>query len=266
MSHFNVAVLTRPDGASVDELLEPYYEGITVAPYVCRTKAQIIDEQKAHLKQILDTPAYQEWVADPTAYKNKTPKAAVHAEFLETVPDLLKLSDEELYLRAIDGYDPDELNSDGDILSTYNPQSKWDWYSIGGRWANSLYLKPDVVPNGGAAVDSAIAANIDFARMQDLENPMPSYEEAKANYLLGPAAFEDRYPTEEIYIQRHIKFHTYAVITPNGVWHSPGEMGWFGLSSEKADEFAQWVDDYWDRFIQPAIDCDGIITIVDCHI
>ena len=23
----------------------------------------------------------------------------------------------------------------------YNPQSKWDWYSLGGRWADSLLLK-----------------------------------------------------------------------------------------------------------------------------
>lgn len=27
----------------------------------------------------------------------------------------------------------------GDLLSTYNPNSKWDWYSVGGRW--NKYIK-----------------------------------------------------------------------------------------------------------------------------
>lgn len=26
--------------------------------------------------------------------------------------------------------------------STYNPQSKWDWYTVGGRWAGTLLVKP----------------------------------------------------------------------------------------------------------------------------
>ena len=41
MSHYAVAVITN-DQTSVDELLAPYDEGIEVAPYICRTKKQII--------------------------------------------------------------------------------------------------------------------------------------------------------------------------------------------------------------------------------
>ena len=36
-------------------------------------------------------------------------------------------------------FDEDMIKFNGDLLSTYNPNSKWDWYTIGGRWNN--YLK-----------------------------------------------------------------------------------------------------------------------------
>lgn len=42
---------------------------------------------------------------------------------------------------------PLRLSEDGRAytLSTYNPKSKWDWYQVGGRWRNSLRLKPAYV-------------------------------------------------------------------------------------------------------------------------
>lgn len=35
---------------------------------------------------------------------------------------------------------PGVLNEDGEIgyMSTYNPDSKWDWYSVGGRWSDVI--------------------------------------------------------------------------------------------------------------------------------
>ena len=31
-------------------------------------------------------------------------------------------------------YSEDMIKPNGDLLSTYNPNSKWDWYTVGGRW------------------------------------------------------------------------------------------------------------------------------------
>lgn len=35
------------------------------------------------------------------------------------------------------------MNS-GNELSTYNPNSKWDWYEIGGRWKDILLVRENV--------------------------------------------------------------------------------------------------------------------------
>ena len=44
----------------------------------------------------------------------------------------------------------------GNLYSTSNPNAKWDWWVIGGRWSNFLKLK-----SGGFA-NSARVRNIDF--------------------------------------------------------------------------------------------------------
>jgi hypothetical protein len=44
-----------------------------------------------------------------------------------------------------------------------------------------------------------------------------------------------------------------------------GQMGWFGMSSETAEEKEQWIENYKKRFIDAA-DPNWWLVIVDCHI
>lgn len=103
MSHYTVAVFTSDKKQSIHELLAPYDENIEVEPYIEATKAQLIQEKKQQRE-------------DGT--------------------------DEELYQKAIEGIE-DRLDENGNLLSTYNPDSKWDWYKTGGRWKDLLILKKD---------------------------------------------------------------------------------------------------------------------------
>jgi len=47
------------------------------------------------------------------------------------------MTDEEYGYRYIK---KDELDSEGNELSTYNPDSKWDWFRVGGRWSNEIII------------------------------------------------------------------------------------------------------------------------------
>ena len=51
-------------------------------------------------------------------------------------PYIEATTDEELYKLEIEDYEEDDIDKNGNILSTYNPKSKWDYYGIGGRWDN----------------------------------------------------------------------------------------------------------------------------------
>jgi len=53
MSHYTVAVFTKNKHDSIEKLLAPYDENIQVAPYVERTKAQIIQYERDELQKNL---------------------------------------------------------------------------------------------------------------------------------------------------------------------------------------------------------------------
>ena len=158
MSHYAVAVITD-NQTSVDELLAPYDEGIEVAPYVCRTKKQIIKDARdniANLREDMKDYANNPdeylknykvyWLEDGTEKYVNPPKLSQHAKDKLSYE---KLTDEELYQKSI--YKYEKYDNDGNEFSTYNPDSKWDWYEVGGRWSDGIkkidyiFLKEELV-------------------------------------------------------------------------------------------------------------------------
>lgn len=60
-------------------------------------------------------------------------------------------------------------------------------------------------------------------------------------------------------------FTTYAVLLPDGTWHEPGKMLYFGVSAASEEDEKNWDENYYKNFIEKA-DPNWILTIVDCHI
>jgi len=164
----------------------------------------------------------------------------------------------------------------GDELTSYNPDSKWGGYQIGGQWQGELILKPK--KNGirtdtpsfkkkSKGYDGAFVRDIDFEAMRKRKiDKLEPYEKAMKNSFMKEEYMRERFPTEKEYIERKTLFSTYAVITPDGKWHAPGYMGWWGISSETPEEERIWELNYHDRFIKPAIENNWYMVIVDCHI
>ena len=94
-----------------------------------------------------------------------------------------------------------ECEGRGVISSTYNPNSKWDWYRVGGRWDGSIL---EHLPT-----DLAAARNLTDA---------VSRNSARAGDLLPGSV-------------------SYAIITPDGEWIARGKMGWFGMSRDEKDDW-----------------------------
>lgn len=273
MSHFTVAVFTKDEHQDVDDLLAPYNESITVAPYVDLTKEELIRREREQMHAAYSN-SYAQWQKDPIAYeKTANPE---HIQYLKSLPERMQWTDEQVYEEAIKSYDEEDITSDGSLLSRYNPDSKWDWYEVGGRWQGMLILKtgktgergtPGLMTKITKNFDAACVTDIDFdaMRKKQLEGIQP-YQEALKSSFYKEEYMRERYPTETEYIQRMTAFRTYSVLTPDGVWHAPGDMGWWGMSSETTDEERDWQDNYYDRFIKPAISKGWYLTIVDCHI
>lgn len=247
MSHYSVAVFTEPEGVGVDELLAPFNENTEVEPYVRKTRSQVIE----YGRNIID--------------RDK-----------EEYPKRMKWTDDEVYAWTIKGYfNNDDVDKDGNVWSTYNPQSKWDWYAYGGRFGGELILRPQPgdeeydcrEDDGLFYTDDALVSRVDFEEMrkQKMSSIYP-YDEFMNKSFYTEEYLKSRYPNEEMYLKAYTEFSTYAVVTPDGEWHAPGEMGWFACSTETPEEAIDWDEKYYERFIKPAIEKGWEIHIVDCHI
>jgi len=92
-----------------------------------------------------------------------------------------------------------------------------------------------------------------------------SKHHAKTYY--SPKYYLDRYLTKENFIKLTNMFSTYAVITDDGEWNAPGDMGWFGCSTEGDEEYRNFVENYYSTFLEPLEKTPEIMmSIIDCHI
>lgn len=135
MSHFTVLVI----GPDPEEQLKPFDETLEMDRYVQNTKAEIIEKGRKEIEDYKNT-TYAEFLNDQQAYAKDHSKE--HVAFLENeFPKKLTWSDEEVYQDGIRWYEPEDIGPDGEVYSTSNPNSKWDWYTLGGRWQGFFKCK-----------------------------------------------------------------------------------------------------------------------------
>ena len=232
MSHFNVAVFTTDDSLSVDELLEPYYEGHTRAPYIKYTRQEAIDYVRKNYHQFADK------------------------------------SDQECWEYMAEGYIKDKK---GNLYSTANEDARWDWWVEGGRWENTLKLKNGERANSARIGDIDFSPDqevyekaLRFWNIVVEHKPLEDGEE-KPFSIYKEQYYRDFYKSREDYAKRQAGFSTYAVVTSDGIWCECGSVGWCGMSDETPEEAEDWYSNYLERFIIGE-DEDTRITIVDCHI
>lgn len=277
MSHYTVLVITE-DG-DYEKALAPFDENIEVEPYVSVSRAQIIERYKK----------------DCERYKDKEDKTY----FMEKWGGF-DLSNDEVVENYRKYWEDDDTKFDeeGNELSTYNPNSKWDWYSLGGRWCGSMKLKENCegIKESEPSLmslmmegPSAFGENnrTDFAQFKDVDLEYPEGDDAEKlarfweiNVEGSPKTLEEEqdsfyeawykpeyyleeYGDKETYIYDQTHFRTYAVLY-KGEWFEPGEMGWFGCSSADSNGYKEYREVF--KKIISELKPDDYLAVVDCHI
>jgi hypothetical protein len=131
-------------------------------------------------------------------------------------------------------------------MSTYNPNSKWDYWAEvdmpvrygSGPTFTKAQLDIDALGNANAA--GGISADITIGEEGVVDTQGGSHGQMPG-----------------------VPFGVAAVVA-EGVWHSPGQVGWFGSTTatdETLAQFALWFRRFWD-----AMPDDCPMTVVDCHI
>lgn len=229
MSHFSVLVLHAKDD-SFEDLLAPFNENLEVEPYLYMSHKEAVEEMEQTL-----------------------------ATLKPEIQEKYQLMSETDRLRAYFGRIIDE---EGNIWSTYNPQSRWDWYSVGGRWGKH----PIPLKDGSSAVEcpvSEIDFEIDQEEYDEALKHWSELTETDENGLLKSEYFKIRYKDAETYARSQSQFSTHAIVTPDGKWIEKGKMGWFAYCSATPEEERAWDADYENLVSKYK---DYVATFVDCHI
>lgn len=278
MSHFNVMVV----GNNVADQLRPYHE------FEC-------------------TGCDDEFVQNVDRTEELLDRMSRNGESLQEVLEEFGLEDDVVSSE-------DEVNELGEhkygwtlvkngllvkSIRRTNPNAKWDWWTMGGRWSDKLILKD------GSKTYQARKSEIDFERMQDIAEAqavmlydrvrkslvdanlptswlswkecvaaLPNdHEGAFKMYYAQPSIdkIEEEIHVEDIdemlmprdeYIRqaRDSSICCFAIIK-DGTWHQRGRMGWFCAVSEEDEHFATKF-----RELLNDIPNNVMLTVVDCHI
>ena len=221
MSHFCGLVILTPEFAksnSFEESLEKYSENVEVPEY-CTGEVSREDKKR--------------FVKYYTGKKSYTKK-----------------SFDELYAEKGDDWNDNDWKKDEKGVwqryTTYNPDSKWDWWCLGGRWDSCIKTK------SGEFVDECKLGEIDFKPYAE-----DCYEDAK-NWL-----GETCKRLKEDYKYHYAKGDMPFCIIIDGVWYEKGEMGWWGMTSNEKN------GDDWEGEINnllASLPEDSDVYNVDFHI
>lgn len=149
-----------------------------------------------------------------------------------------------------------------------NPNARWDWCVVGGRFSGLLQTKRsrrgrdtaemrDVSTERNEVVYRAALDDFTlYLSGEDVDRH--ELRRFKREYVMN------RYGSAEFYARYKADFWFRSVVTPDGEWHEVGKMGWFGISSESGEQLRDWIEHFHERFVDPYLDC--VATVVDCHI
>lgn len=265
MSHFSVLVsIKEATEKALSEALQPFHEyectGIK-DQYVKFIEAEegIEDLQKEYKDDHDDYDCFEEFISDYYGYEFR----------------------------------------DGKVGRLTNPNHKWDWWSTGGRWSNTLISKD------GKSCDDEVKSNIDFSAMKkrSVDNHLPTYddihqklkgeswlswkhvrddmdlsiEDARKTYhdqdaiklirKMNDSLFFDAdqflMSRDEYISQKEFEGISCFAILHDGNWIQKGDMGWWGcVSGEKNPQ--EWSEIYQEAINK--IPDDYTLVVVDCHI
>ncbi len=275
MSHSTVLVV----GDDPEKQLAPFDENLELPRYVRATKAQVIAKGRQEIEDYKNG-RYAEYLADPEKYASETTNEG-HLKYIrEEFPKKLEWTDEQVYQDAIEYEEPENIGPDGEIYSTANDKARWDWYVLGGRWTGFFIPKQSKVGRLGepgafgndrvhaGGVDQIRKGDIDWEAMEaeikrqrgetwDKENAKPEKERWMWDFR-----GEYKNLTRDEYINQDSGIVTFAVLK-DGQWYESGEMGWWGMvSDKKADE--EWEAE-WRKLIEDLPD-DTLLSVYDVHI
>lgn len=239
MTHFTVMIKIpkcKNTSEAIDKLgkmLEPYSEELEVPEYRVRMSNEDVYRM------------YHNYIA-----KN-LPDRPTDEEVVDAL-NKLNYNDVTILISKMDDWNGREGGIDEQgfyHLSTYNPNSKWDWYSIGGRWKGMLIPnKKGLELATGYEGESGVFGN-------------DSMNDNGRDLIRADLIDFDKSGWVKDGVQT---FFTHAVLDEHG-WHEASKMGWWAITYDETEDEDTWRSKFKERWTTN-LPKDTYIAIVDAHI
>ena len=258
MSHF-VVMVTNTDNEPLDSQLERFYEQGEEGDYFMEKEYVL---ERGTLEEVKDYVKNNLKIFNDNLEHCKEENKDYWQKCIKRANKQLKMKDANKLLEDIaedECYSVDEKG----MYYVSNPNAKWDWWTIGGRWDGWLVKKDGTRCNTCKVKDLSLekmseAEKEDAARYYD-EEVARSKEANRKPFFWN---YQET-PTREQYIKdAGNRIAPYAVLDEDE-WYEKATMGWWGISSNEKDpeEWEKWFKDWLGK-----LDPETEITIVDCHI
>jgi len=241
MSQFAILVVGPESYRELEDTLAPYDEHLTFPPYIKFNRA----DKKAEKKRL------------KKYYRAELRKTPNDIGLQNKLIALQQMSDEQYFDHCTRFYDDSALNTVGEPISTYNPNSKFD------SWEHTILLASRKC--GGSvsttrkndmnwdlmSIHAHDQAAVDWIRLQ-------TYSDKQKRLVF------DWWPgeTRRQYINRKRVFHTHAYVY-RGKWYERGKIGWWGSVTEEIPA-EKWMEQYAEMLT--SLKDDTVLTTVMCRI
>lgn len=263
MSHYTVGVILRKE--NVDKLglkealawaMAPFDENRRVPAYPANT----IEELYTRLEKFRELSK-----KDKDDYYNLDYiKEQAKKGCFDSIEKFIKFEYGELE-------EDERTTPEGIPYTTYNPDSKWDWYVMGGRWSGLIKDGHCLVRNIPLKSEMSKEKIVDLKEYYDAITTESSDRTKKQEdllkddfFLYKSSYYREAHPTFEDYLDSKTSFSTYAILTSNGKWIEPGQMGWFGVSQSKPYDESHFYQVFADVIAKES--GEDVFVVVDCHI
>jgi hypothetical protein len=124
------------------------------------------------------------------------------------------------------------------VVNRTNPNAKWDWYQVGGRWSNMLTLKD------GSKADQALKKDVDWEGMRNAAEARAALEYDAVAAARGGLSWTpwrvilEEHGKEKLDAAREAYHSQPGLIKAK----SPDENVDLGMSREKYDDIVRWGD------------------------
>lgn len=260
--HFVVGVFTQHGTPQeVDAQIERYDETLEVEDYIDMERQEFIESKREYFGGRLASPEYVKFEQGIVVDKYLT-------NIFNGLKDAFNSSDEVFleYVKRVEGLCDADFDKEGNRLGHCNPDGKYDWYVIGGRWNNTLNLQDGA--NASVAPCSHINFRASKERMKRLLQFWEYVVEGKpcddpdVTQSYGPSrdTLLKIYKNKETYCEAKSLWVPQCFVDFNGEWHEVPDM--WGESEGVSPAEIEHREAFFEILTQHP---DYHLAIVDCH-